>query len=93
MSTGRWRPSRAEQRILWYLQVLMRYVIGGGGLIYELLIDRLHDQLALVVFGLLATSMDVFGYVAALVKQARQERLAVEEAVDELESKREHELG
>jgi hypothetical protein len=66
-----WTPSRREQRLVWYGQMLMRYVIGGGGLVWELVIDQLHNSVALLVFGALATSTDVFLFVRTLIKQAR----------------------
>lgn len=73
----RWTPSRREQRGLWYLQVVMRYGVGGGGLVWTLIHGV--NPLALLVFGTLATSTDVFGFVKSLVKQAREETLRLDE--------------
>ena len=70
--------------MLWWLDVLMKYVVGGGGLVWELLIDRLQNAVALIVFGALATSTDVIRYVRTLVEQAREEKLAVNDALEEL---------
>lgn len=74
MSGPSWQPSRREQRAEWYLRLTMRYVVGGGGLIWEIAIDRLHNTLALLVFGALGTSTDVIQYGRSLIKQANQEK-------------------
>ncbi len=81
MGTNGWKPSRYEQRVLWWLQLLMRYGVGGGGLVWETLIDRLRNPFALLVFGALATSMDVFKYVKELIRQAREESVGLEREV------------
>lgn len=69
-----WRPSRREQRTEWYMRQFMRYVIGGGGLVWEVAVDKLHNTLALVVFGALGTSTDVISFGRSLIKQAREEQ-------------------
>ena len=76
-----WRPSQNEQRILWYLQVIMRYVVGGGGLGWEAIADKFHEPIALLVFGALASSTDVYGFVRDLIKTAREEKSVVERAI------------
>lgn len=73
-----WVPSPREQRVLWYLQVLMRYIVGGGGLTYTAIFQK-FNPFGLLVFGALATSTDVFGFVRTLIKQARAETLSLEE--------------
>ncbi len=70
-----WKPSRGEQRALFYLQMLMRYVIGGGGLVWELTVDKLHNSIALLVFGALATSTDMIFFARTLIRQARNDRM------------------
>jgi hypothetical protein len=80
-----WKPTRKELRLLWYLQALMRYGVGGGGLIWCLLINQLADPIALLVFGALATSTDVFGFARTLIKQAREETLELEQAAEQEE--------
>lgn len=70
-------PSQREQRGLWYLQALMRYGVGGGGLVWTMLHGL--NPLALLVFGTVATSTDVFGFVKALIRQAREETLRLDE--------------
>ena len=69
-----WVPSRWEQEFLWWLRVLMRYGVGGGGLVWETVVDNFHNSLALLVFGALATSTDVLSYVRDLIKDARAQK-------------------
>lgn len=69
-----WEPSRREQHAEWYLRLFMRYVIGGGGLVWEVAFDKLHNTLALIVFGALGTSTDVIRYGRSLVDQAKAEQ-------------------
>lgn len=57
-----WRPSRTEQHLRWWAQQLLCYVVGGGGLIYEVLVDHLKNPTALVVFGGIAGVPEVLGY-------------------------------
>ena len=65
-----WQPSAREQRIVYWLQVLTRYVIGGGGLLWCLTVNHLQNSLALVIFGALATSTDVLYFARTLIKEA-----------------------
>lgn len=76
-----WQPSRREQRAEWYLRQFTRYVIGGGGLIWEVAVDKLHNTLALLVFGALGTSTDVISYGRSLIRQAKEEHEG--DAIDE----------
>lgn len=63
MSEGnRWQPSRREQHLKWWAQQVLCYVVGGGGLIYEVLVDHLRNPTALVVFGGIAGVPEVLGY-------------------------------
>jgi hypothetical protein len=86
--TPPWRPSRSEQRLLWYLDLLLKFGVGGGGIVWEFTVDRLHNPLALVVCGLLASSLNVREYVKRLVAAARADEdefkrlLAQEERLD-----------
>ena len=82
-----WKPSRREQHLLWWLQLLMRYVVGGGGLIWELTVDRLSDPVALLVFGALATSTDVFRFAKGLIAQAKADTLAMERSLDSADTR------
>jgi hypothetical protein len=82
MATNGWKPSRREQHILWWLQLIMRYGVGGGGLVWEALVDKLKNPYALLVFGALATALDVFSYLKALVKQAREETVGLEHELE-----------
>lgn len=83
--TAPWKPSRPEQRLLWWLQMLLRFAVGGGGLVWELLVDRLRNPVALLVFGTLATSTDVFGFARQLIRQARENALLEREELRECE--------
>jgi hypothetical protein len=65
--------------------MLMRFVVGGGGLVWCLLVNRLEDPIALLVFGALATSTDVFGFARALIQQAREATLEIEEEADRMD--------
>lgn len=77
--------SRRQQAVDYYLRSFMRYVVGGGGLIWEVLIDKLHNSLAIIVFGALATSTDMVTLIKDLVVQAKTEKEAFEMAQRELE--------
>lgn len=87
MNGSPWSPSRREQRAEWYLRQTMRYVVGGGGLIWEVAFDKLHNTLALVVFGALGTSTDVISYGRSLIRTANQEHASEEKKKQESEEK------
>lgn len=78
--TADWKPSRTEQRLLWWLKLLMRYPIGGGGVIYSVFVRP--DALAILVFGAIATSMDVGQLAVMLFRAAREESRAIERLLD-----------
>ncbi len=79
--TESWTPSSREQRFVWYAQMTMRYLVGGGGLVWEVTVDQLRTPLALVVFGALSSSADIFTFVRAVIKTAHGEREAFEEEI------------
>lgn len=70
----------------------MRYVVGGGGIAWELLVDGGKNPLVLLVAAMLATSTDVLGVVRGLVNQAKAEQRTLEELIDE-EQTREKQAG
>ena len=76
-----WRPGPNEQRALWYLQAILRYPIGGGGLVWEAVVDNFRDPIALLVFGAIASATDVFGFARDLIRTAQEEKQAVECAI------------
>lgn len=86
MSTP-WGPSRLEQRLLWWLRQILRFGVGGVGLMWEVFADRLQDPLALLVFGTIATATDVPKYAMQLIKQAREDKLKLEEEMLEQEQR------
>lgn len=63
-----WKPARWEQHLLWWLKLLMRYPIGGGGVIYEALIAK--DPIGTLVFGAIATSLDIGSLALTLLRAA-----------------------
>lgn len=69
---GQWMPSRREQRILWWLRLVTRYVVGVGGLTWALATNHIEAVL-LMVLGALATSTDVFAVAKDLISAAREE--------------------
>ena len=58
----------------WWLSQILRFGIGGGGLVWETLADHLRTPTALVVFGGVATAEDVIGYVRSTRERREQER-------------------
>jgi len=82
--TGKgWTPSPREQRLLWWLQMLLRFVVGGGGIVWELLVDSGRNPLVLLTCAVLASSLDVFKFVKQVLQQARSERAELEAMLDE----------
>ena len=74
MTGGSWKPSRHEERLLWYLRLLSRYGVGVGGLVWALA-TRQTDTVLLMVLGALATSTDMFTVARDLIRASRdQER-------------------
>lgn len=69
-----WSPPWQAQATEWWLKQIMRFGIGGGGLVYEVLIDKLRNPTALVIFGGLAGLPDVIGYRAEVKKQVKAEQ-------------------
>lgn len=83
-----WKPSRREQHLLWWLQMAMRFGVGGGGLVWCLVVNRLSDPVSVIVFGALATSTDVISFARALIRQARQDTMVMDEAINQEEARR-----
>ena len=77
-----WIPSHRDQEILWWLRVAMRYGIGGGGIVWETVVDNLHNTVAFLVFGTLASATDVLSFVRALVRDAQEQKLEEHKALD-----------
>lgn len=77
-----WKPTGPSDGLQRWARFVTRYLIGVGGLIYETLIDHLHNPTALVVFGGLIGLPDVIGYRQMVKTQARAE------LEDELERER-----
>lgn len=73
MNDSSWRPSNRQLTAQWWARFFLRYLIGGGGLIWEILVDRLTHPEALVVFGGLAGIPDVLGYRAVIKREAERE--------------------
>lgn len=73
-----WKPNLAEQRLEWWLKLLLRFVVGGGGLVYETLWRDLRDPLGILAFTLLATSLDALsllrGIISTLMETAEHVR-------------------
>lgn len=84
---NRWQPGRRQQAFEWYLRLVMRYGIGGGGIGWELIADHGKNPLVLLVAAMLATSTDVLGLVRGLITQAKLEQKTLEELLDEQEHK------
>jgi hypothetical protein len=78
-----WRPSRAEQRLLWWLDLTLKFAIGGGGLIWELAIDRGRNPLVLLVCGMLAMSTNAFQFLKQLILTARAEQQELDQMLEE----------
>jgi len=74
-----WIPSQREQRVLWWLRLTMRFVVGGGGIVWALLTDHL-DPVLVLVLGALATSTDVLSFARELVVTAREDMRVADEA-------------
>lgn len=70
--------------------MLMRYVVGGGGIAWELLVDRGKNPLVLLIAAMLATSTDVLGIVRGLIAQAKMERKTLSELIDEEQRREAH---
>jgi hypothetical protein len=79
-----WRPSRREERAIWWLRQATRYGLGGGGLIYEVTVDRLHNELALLAFFLLAMGGDVTRIARGLLTEVREEQRRERETLEQL---------
>lgn len=58
---------------LW-LDLILKYVVGGGGCIYEALVDKLQHPTALVVFGGIAGLTNVLEYHIATRQELKNER-------------------
>lgn len=74
-----WSPSSAEQRLLWWLDLIwLKCVVGGGGLVWELVIDKARNPLVLLVCGMLAMSTNAFQFLKRLLATARAEQADLE---------------
>jgi len=78
---GEWMPSRGEQRLLFWLRRIMRYGVGGGGLIWAMVTDHLEPVL-LFVLGAVATSTDILKFAADLFKAAKEEEKVLERTIE-----------
>lgn len=83
MSDSPWRPSRTEQRLLWYLDLLLKFGVGGGGIVWELILDHARNPLVLLVCALLATSTNAFQFLKRLIIAARADEQAFRQLLDE----------
>lgn len=75
-----WGPSPRELRLLWYLRLITRYVVGVGGLVWAMLTNHLEPVL-LMILGAVATSTDVLVFARDLFLAAREESRAIERDV------------
>lgn len=66
----------------------MRYVVGGGGLAWEAVIDQFKNPMAFLVFGALATATDMFAFVGVLIKQAKEESKGIEREIEHTKYRR-----
>jgi hypothetical protein len=82
-----WTPSKREQQLSWWLPRLMRYGVGGGGIVWAIWTG--HTQpviwavLGLLAFGAGWSGAKATDYAAALLRavaqaeeEARQRRLS-----------------
>lgn len=80
MSTGsQWKPSRRAQALDWWLTRILRS-IGAGGVVYTTLIRP--DGAEMIVFGAMATGLDIGKFAVALVRSALAEARQVNELAD-----------
>lgn len=70
-----WKPSRREQRLFWWIKLVNR-MIGGAGVMYTTLLHA--DPIGMLVFGAMATSMDMGQFVVLLFRAARDEAREIE---------------
>lgn len=84
-----WRPPRQGLAAQWWLQLILKYLVGGGGLVWETVIDHLRNPTAFIVFGGIAGLTDVLGYAADVRAQAKRDIERVHE--QEPEHEQEHE--
>lgn len=67
-----WKPSDTQEGLQWWARFTLRYLIGGGGLVWCVAVDKLKNPTALVIFGGIAGIPDVLGYRAAVKAQAEE---------------------
>ena len=70
---GKWLPWARELHLEWYLKLLMRYVVGPVGLVWEAFVRGGADPLLILAFTLLATSVDAFSLTRGLIRWAKDE--------------------
>lgn len=80
MSTGsQWKPSRRAQALDWWLTRILRS-IGAGGVVYATVIRP--EAAEMIVFGAMATGLDIGKFAVALVRSALAEARQVNEMSD-----------
>ena len=62
MTTPRQIRGEPPEWLQRWAKFLLRYLVGGGGVIWETVIDKLNHAEALVIFGGLAKLPDVIAY-------------------------------
>lgn len=69
----KWAPSRNQQAAQWWARFLTRYLIGCGGLAWEILVDKGKNATLIMVCGGLIGLPDVLGYRSFVKAQAQTE--------------------
>ena len=72
-----------KKELEWWAKFVMRYLIGGGGLVWECVIRGFQDPIALLGFMIMATSLDAFTISRALLRAVRDEAERIEKEVRE----------
>ncbi len=78
-----WYPSPREQAWDWRARRVMRYVVGPATIGWELIADKGHNLVVLLVGAMLATSTDVIGVVRALIAQGKMEEKTLDDLLRE----------